>query len=394
MERLKRGNLRADEINKGKKRKSKYISIAIIIALLLLITIILIIRHNTKNYESFKLKSTTDLVGLDSSKVVSYKNGILKISRDGAETISAEGKQIWNISYNMKDPIADVNGNFAVIGDRGQKSVYIVNGSGVTNSIETLYPVVEVQVATQGVAAILMDNGTQDFISIYSMDSSQPLADVTTLTAQDGFPISIALSDDGTKLVTSYVKVENDTILSQVTFHNFGDVGQNHIDQLVGSWSFSEFVPKIEFLTNNVVAVFTEKGIILYSMEEIPTELINETYSQNIKDIFYTSSYVGVVLEAEVGASTNKILAYNMSGKKILDSSLDVSYQRIAAGDEFLVFYDELSCAVFDLKGNKKFQDTFSIAVNSLMQGRSSQEFLAVTDIGLEILEMTETKEE
>ena len=257
MERIKRGNLRAVEINKAKKRKLKYITIAVVIAVLLLVSIVIIFMRNTKNYESFEIKATVDLVGLDSSNVMSYKSGILKVGRDGAETISADGKQIWNVSYNMKDPIADVNGNYVVIGDRGQKSVYIIDGSGVAKSIETIYPVVEVQVATQGVAAVLMDNGTQDLISIYSMDSSQPLADVKTLTAQDGFPISIALSEDGTKLVTSYIKVENDTVVSQVTFHNFGAVGQNHIDQLAGSWSFSEFVPKVEFLTNDIVAVFT-----------------------------------------------------------------------------------------------------------------------------------------
>ena len=35
MERIKRGNLRAVEINKAKKRKLKYITIAILIAVLL-----------------------------------------------------------------------------------------------------------------------------------------------------------------------------------------------------------------------------------------------------------------------------------------------------------------------------------------------------------------------
>ena len=394
MERIKRGNLRAVEINKAKKRKLKYITIAVVLAVLLLLGIVIFVVRNTKNYESFELKGSVDLVGLDSSKVMSYKNGIIKIGRDGAETISADGKQIWNVSYNMKDPTADVNGNYVVIGDRGQKSVYIIDGAGVTNSIETIYPIVEVQVATQGVAAILMDNGTQDLISIYSMDASQPLADVTTLTAQDGFPISIALSDDGTKLVTSYIKVENDTVVSQVTFHNFGAVGQNHIDQLVGSWSFSEFVPKIEFITNDIVAVFTEKGLILYSMEEIPSEFMNENFSHEIKDIFYTSSYVGVVLEAETGTAKNQMIAYNTKGKKVLDSSLDVSYQKIIAGDEFLVFYDEDSCTVTDLKGNKIFDDEFRIAINKLLLGRKSQEFLGITDIGIDILEMVETKEE
>lgn len=393
MERLKRGNLRVDEINKIKRRKKKYILIAASLALLIVLAAIFLISNKRKNYVAFRSAATRELVAGETSTILAYKNGILKITRDGAETISADGKQIWNVAYNMKEPIADVNGNSVVIGDRGGKTVCIINGSGISNQINTLYPIVEVQVAAQSVAAVLMDNGTKDCISLYGLENTNELVYIETISAQDGFPISISLSEDGTKLVTSYIRINNDTISSVVTFYNFGSVGSNYIDKLVGSWSYNEFIPKVEFITNNFVGVFLENGITLYRMDETPEEIMKDVYDKEIKDIFYTSEYIGIVLENESGASANQMVLYSTSGKKITECSLDFSYDKIAAGKEYIVFYDNLSSTVLNLKGKLVFKDTFSTAVNYLLTGRSSIEFLAVTDIGFDILEMIETKE-
>ncbi|MDD5937372.1 MAG: DUF5711 family protein [Clostridiales bacterium] len=394
MERLKRGNLRVDEINKSRRRKLKYIVVIVVFLFLLLVAGIIVLTIKTKSYNAFKVRNTVEIPNIDADHVTPYKNGILRTTRDGAETIAADGKQVWNVSYNMKNPIVDVNSNYAIIADMGGKTAYIVNGSGVSNAIETLYSIVEVKVASQGVAAILMNNGTEDYINIYSMESTQPLLSIKSLATKDGFPITMALSDDGTKLVTSYIKVENDTITSQVTFRNFGDVGKNYIDQVVGNFSFMSFVPKIEFVTNNNVAIYMEDGLYLYSMEEIPVELSKEIYTQKIVDIISTDQYVGVVLESEDGAVANPIYVYNLNGKKIMNSSVSYSYTDMTATDDYIVFYNDLSCQVMNMKGKTVFNDNFTSTVRKIIKGRSSKEFFAITDTGFDTLDMVETKEE
>lgn len=393
MERLKRGNLRIDEINKGKKKKKRRLIILAVLLLLLFIFVVLITRLQNVKFNSFEIIQSAELSDLTGSRFTSYRGGVLKANRDGAETISSDGKQIWNVSYNMKDPIMDVNSSYAVIGDLNGKTAYIVNGSGVSNAITTIYPIVEVQVAAQGVTAILLNNGTKDLINIYSMESSEEIAYVESVAMKDGFPISIDLSNDGRKLITSYVKAEADTVTSQVTFHNFGDVGQNHTDRLVGSYSFKEFVPKVEFITNNTAIVLLENGFGLYSIEEIPSELAKITYDQRIQDIFYGDDYIGVLLEAK-GSESNKLFLYDLNGRKIAESELDFSYEHIVSGADYVIFYNEESCHVMNKDGKVVFVDEFSVAVNQLLTGPSNKEFLAITDIGIDTIKMIETKEE
>jgi hypothetical protein len=393
MERIKRGNLRVDEINKSKKKKRKRLVILAVLLVLLMVGVIVIIRLQSMNFNSFEVIKTAELSDLTGSKFISYRGGALKANRDGTETISADGKQIWNVTYNMKDPIVDVNNSFAVIGDLNGKSAYIVNGSGVSNAIKTLYPIVDVQVAAQGVAALVLNNGTKDRINIYSMESTEEIAYVESVATKDGFPISIALSDDGRKLITSYVKAEADTITSQVTFHNFGDVGQNHTDNLVGTYNFSEFVPKVEFLTNDIAAIFLENGFWLYSIEEIPSEIAKISYDQRIQDIFYGQDYIGIVLEAQ-GSEASKLLMYDFSGSKIAERELSFSYEKIVSGEDYVVFYNNESCHVISDDGEDVFDDVFNVAVNQLLPGSSYKEFLAITDLGIDTMKMIETKEE
>jgi hypothetical protein len=345
------------------------------------------------SYNAFETINTTELSDLTSCKLTAYRNGILKANRDGAETISVEGKQIWNVPYDMKEPLIDVCKSYAVSGDLGGKTAYIVNGSGVSNAITTLYPILEVQVAAQGVAALVLNNGTEDWINIYSMEKTSEIVTVKSVAAKDGFPISIALSEDGRKLITSYVKADTESITCQVTFHNLGDVGQNFVSNLVLSQAFHEFVPKVEFISNDVVAVFLENGFWMYSMEEIPTELAKIVFEQRIQDIFYGEEYIGVVLESQ-GTQASKLFVYNLDGEKIVERDISFSYQSIVSGEDYIIFYDDESCHAMSTDGKLIFDDSFEIAINQLLTGPSYKEFLAITDIGMNTIEMIETKEE
>lgn len=395
MEKLKRGKLRADVIQAKKKKTRRIILITAIIVCLIIGLVLVTYMNQTKTYNSFQTGQTIELSNLEGCSFAGYKNGILKLNRDGAETISADGKQLWNVAYNMKNPIADVKGSYAVIGDLGGKSAYIVNGSGTANEINLTYTIVDVKVAAQGVAAICTSNGMEDYIYLYGMDSKNELAVINSKTSTDGFPIDIALSDDGQKVVSSYVKVDTDSTTTQLTFHNFGEVGKNYGDHLVGAWPFKgEFIPTVEFITNDVVAAYKDTGLWMFSMKEIPKEIMTETYTENIKSIFYQSGYLGVVLEDSSGTGENQLLIYSTAGKKMADAKIDFSYDKVLAGDEYLVFYNNLECHVLNMKGKEEFQHTFKTSINQLFQGRNAKEFFAVTDTSLEVIGMSQTKEE
>ena len=58
---------------------------------------------------------------------VDFADGILKYTKDGVSYLDAQGKVVWNQSYEMKSPIISVNGEFAAVADQQGTSIYILS---------------------------------------------------------------------------------------------------------------------------------------------------------------------------------------------------------------------------------------------------------------------------
>ena len=399
MERLKR-SLRADELQGKKKKKTKLVISLITLAVLLVLGIAIILHRETAVFTSYKVANSTELNNAKGSSYLKYKNGVLKYNRDGAEAISADGTVLWNVSYSMKKPVADVKGSYVAIGDMGSYDLYIINGSGTTTVLKMTEPIVEVEVASQGVTAVLTGNGTADHIFLYSTESTSgdvPLTDVKTLVATDGFPVDIDLSEDGRKLVTSYLAVDDDSdsVVSKVTFYNFGEFGQNQIDQLAGSFTNfkGEVIPKVEFLNNEVIAAYRDSGITLYNMKEVPREIMSLTYEEKMNSICYNDQYVGVILDGANDTQARKVLLYDLHGEKVLEKEVNFSFQNIALIENQIIFYSSTECSIMNVDGSMKFYSKFHTNVSNLFQTSGVNEFLLVTDVGLDKIQLIEAEE-
>ena len=51
-------------------------------------------------------------------KFAMFGDNVIKYTKDGASYIDASGKTIWTQSYEMKTPIININGDYAVIADQ------------------------------------------------------------------------------------------------------------------------------------------------------------------------------------------------------------------------------------------------------------------------------------
>ena len=69
----------------------------------------------------------------DSSADGSYKmfgDSVLKYTKDGMTLIDQKGKEIWNHSYQIKNPIIEINHEVAAIGDSGGNSIIVIDHEG------------------------------------------------------------------------------------------------------------------------------------------------------------------------------------------------------------------------------------------------------------------------
>lgn len=341
----------------------KKVKIAVLVfALLLLAGILAYFVFGKRNYKGYEVVQELEL-----SEVTDYAEvdgALVRCGREGAQAVSKDGTLLWNVTYStMKNPKFVFCGSMMVVADIGAKQYLLSDGSGSTKTFSTPYPIQAISVAKQGVTAVLMNGDEKDYVYLYNKDGTL-LSEIETVVARDGFPMTVALSEDGTKLITSYMKVERDEPVSSVTFYNFGEVGQNYTRNLVGQVQYAEcLVPRITFWDNDTVAVVGENVIELFSMREIPESVYKKEITAEVKSIAF-GTYFCMITENKDGQEV--LEAYNKSGEVCMKKVVTLPYVGIHTEGEEVVVYSYSGCEVYHVKNGLLYQGSFENGIRQM----------------------------
>lgn len=332
-------------------------------------------RYGT--YDHYDVITTVEKGGGTSVDFKSYNGLLLKYSRDGATAMSESGEFLWNGSYEMKDPIVDTCGDYVAIADRGSKLVHIFNGSGPVNNITVDFPILQVQVANQGMVAVMMEAENVAYINIYRPKGTVNQQIIKPIELA-GFPLSMALSNDGSRLVFSFLDVTSGTVKTNIACHNFDEVGQNEENNFVGGFIYEGVIAKVDFINNEIVCFYNEDGFTLYRFDErlAQTSIADVQFEEQVNSIFSTSQYVGFVLDSSEENSKYKVLIYDVKGSKVLEEDFNFDYSGIHMNGSEIVFYNYSECKVMNVKGNIRFQYQFEEGIDAMFVASSNKYYV------------------
>ena len=367
--------------NHEKESHKKFLVLLIFFAVVLIVILVFFLgRGRGKVYNAYDTIQTAQLSMDSTIHYLSFDGGYLCYGRDGAAAFDAQGGQRWNIAYTMKNPIAVICGTYTAIADKGDKQFYIVDGQGSSAHFELTEKIAALSIASQGVTAVMVTGEENDHIYLYEPGSQRELIDIMTVTKNNGFPLALALSQDGRKLVTSYISFDSGSCVSWVTFYNFGEVGQNYVDNMVGSYSFEELVPELAFVTNDIAMICGEIEIVFYRVTEVPKVMAKEEFSDRIQSVFYSKTHTGLVLGAAKGSEGRLVMYRNDKGKKVLDMEFSGNYKGIYTSGEDIVCYDSGELTIYNLSGKQKFYGTAVKNINAVFRVDDGIRYLLIGD--------------
>lgn len=201
------------------RKGKKVITAAVIAAAVCLV----FLYAEKRSYHSYKVLNTSEQEDVVSTQYVDMDGDILRYSPDGVSVVDNSMNTIWNETYTMQNPIADVNGSRAVVADSEGTSLYICDKKGVTGTVTTSYAIVKVRIASNGMVAVILDNDDNTWINFYNPDGSLVAENLTKID-DPGYPMDVAVSDNGVMMVT-FQYVDGSKTTSYVAFYNYGDVG-------------------------------------------------------------------------------------------------------------------------------------------------------------------------
>lgn len=387
---LEKRELRSYELRKKKHKQQMTLIVAIGLTIAVILGTFLIKQILDKNYTAYEVVNTTKREDSSSAKYKSYKNGVVRYSRDGIMAMDSAGKMLWNGTFEMKNPIVDICEDYVVIADRGSKLLQIYSGKGQPQNIPVLNNIIEVKIANQGVVAVLMEGNGSNIIEMYS-EEGKWLAELRTTNVKNGFPVDMDISEDGRTLVTSYMFLNNGIVQNKVTFYFFGPVGKTYEDQVVGTYDYGQtIIPKVEFVTNDTAVAFGDRKISVYTFNNVPKLLYEKEFESEIRSIIYNEKYIGVVLSNNEGEDKNQFIIYDLKGNVVLDQKNNYDYKTISLSGEDIIMYTETGCIILTVNGREKFNYTFDKNIYYVLPVNNSDRYILIDDVNMEEVKLTE----
>ena len=346
---------------KIRKHRLKVVRTILILTVLgLAVAAILYYLYQNKSYDGFQVLESVEREDSAGTRFAEFQGNILKYSNDGAFYIDSQNQLIWNQTYEMQSPMLDLCEGYAAIGDVGGNKIYIMDTQAPCGEIETTRPIQQVHVANQGTVAVLMEENGTGYIQLFDR-SGVSLAEGELHAKNSGYPLDIAISNDGKKLAVAMLDVNEGSVKTTVAFYNFGSVGQNEIDNIVSSYPYGGVViPRVEFLTNDVAVAVGDSRVIFYEGSQKPVEKETIELEREIRSLFYNDGYLGLVFENENSRESYRLEVYDTGGRQVAAFDFSTEYDAIEflENDEICI-RNRLECSIYTLRGIRRFHYNF-----------------------------------
>lgn len=365
---------------KAHRRKiaKRTISILLVmIAVIAAVTLFMALRH----YENFDILQSVERADTEATHFADFRDNILKYSNDGALYTNASNELIWNQTYEMANPQIDICENYLTIYDKKGSMIYILTPGGLQSSIETTMPIEQVRIAAQGTIAVLMTKDAAGYVAVYDKEGNN-LVQGAIHGEKKGYPIAIALSQDAIKLAVSMLDINDGTVKSTIAFYNFGSVGQNEIDHVVGASTFNDTViPEMEFISDDKLVAFSDSGLLYFEGTQKPQQSGEVSFEKEVKSIFYNHDYVGVVTSNEDEEVTHHLCVYDSKGSLVMEKDFAMEYTDIEfLSNNEICIRNENTCDIYTIRGIYKFHHEFEETVYKIIPGGSGLNYTFVLE--------------
>lgn len=316
-----------------------------------------------------------------SANYVNFGKNVLKYTKDGASYIDNKGKTIWVQTFEMKAPIAAVNGSFAAIADQQGNSIYIFNEEGAQGVATTLLPIVRISISGKGIVAAAQEDSKSSYVSMFKRDGSDLKLTMKSTLSKNGYLMDLSFSPDGTQLICSYAYIDGSALRSRVVIYDYSDeVGANLPDRIVSAneEAFADkVVPRVRYLSETESFACADTGLAFFSSENRANPVLTvQTEEERIESLFYSDKYVGLVTANSVGPEPEKLVVYRGNGTKVFETGLDYSYTSGNIDGEYVILYNDNSCKIYNMKGVEKFGGEIDFQISYITSGGLSNQFI------------------
>ncbi len=365
--------IETDEVQGGLSKRKRALLFVVIILVLVAVMVVLWIFASYSDYEEM---STLPIANEAETKYMDFRENLLAYSRDGAFYTDYNGNLIWNCTYEMDDPRIKSCGDRLLIYDRQGSRMLIQSSEKNEGELSTTLPIVDADISASGEVAVLMQDGSVGYLTLFAQDGST-IASGEVHTTNTGYPVSIALSSDGEKLCASLIDLKDGDVKTTLNFYDFGSEGASKKNNITASFSYSDMIiPEVDYVDDDKLAAFGDTEIVVFSSGASPKVAAEMFLPDSIISVFHDDSYIGTIY---TGSEGNELKVCSMSGTERYVVPANVSYTRCEFNkNDEVMLTDGEDISIFTLLGVEKFKCHFNEGFYQMIPWESSRTYVLV----------------
>lgn len=364
----------------------------VLAAVLVTVTVMfMVIQWKNRVFTESVITASTPVTVVQGATVKNLGGNVLLYSKDGASCIDPKGNVVWNRSYEMQTPLVAICNQMMAVGDYNGRTIYVMDEIGEKGVINTNLPIRDFCISESGVVAAILDDTSTTRIYVYdgNTNTEEPLIEGKATMEKSGYPVSVSLSPNGRLMMISYLYADNVSMKSSVAFYNFGEVGQNETDNLVGGYDYLDtVVPCVQFLNNDSAFAISDDRLVFFSGAEKPVNTATRFLEEEVQSIHHGDGYVGLVFINQSGESAYRLDVYNASGDKVQSLFFDMDYTDIFFNKDQIVIYNDSECQICNIRGADRFLGNFEKSISLLIPTSSAYRYTAVTSDSVDTIEL------
>lgn len=375
----------AERIRKHKRRFR--IKVLLIISAFLFVSIGSFLLIYLQTYTEVRVVDTRKSGDSDNNNYRQFADGVLKYSRDGVALLNRKGEEVWNQPYQIKSPMVEIYKESGAIADKGGNDVVVFDKKGWRGEIHTDYPIEKIAVSARGIVSMILKNENSPKIVCYDA-AGNLLVELKTSFTGTGYPMDLGISEDGKLLLVTYMCVQDGVVTSKINYYNFDGEKETSKDYEVLEEIYKDMIaPTAFFLNDSVSVVAGSNKLLFYKGKETPVLAQTVTLNKQIKSVFHSNRYVGLVLKNE-GKAGYELCLYNASGKKLMSQDFIGDYSNIKIDGSQVILYDGKKCSIFSRTGIHKFEGEMSHNILEIFPMAGVNKYIVMNANGMEVVRL------
>lgn len=376
------GGVDEDEYGTRLRRHKRAMYLRTVLLVVLAVAALFLIRYIRAHwlYKSYKVINSEEVY--DSvSEYMNVNGKVLRYSPDGAVLMNADmEEEIWNESFNLMQPFVETMGEAIAVCDKRGTEIHVYNMKEKLGVFATTSPILFAKVSGNGNVAVAVEDGEGTEI-VYYNSQGEEIAAISPSAGKYGYPLSMSVSLDGTRLAVSYVTAETGVIGSRLAIYDFGSMGQGKEDHLVFSQDFKgKLIPELRYFGKSELLVFFDDGFTVYRGKGNPKKGETVKFEEEIVSMFCDDARIAFVFRCDEVGHRYKMDLYRHNGRYLNTEYVDIIYDKGHFSDGEIIFCNNNEMAVYTRNGIVRFSGPLNEGMLSDVIKIGKNKYFVVTD--------------